>query len=64
MTVILIGNGFFDFWNKKFIYSNESVMVHFFGKNPNSDTDFLFLWQNPPKDYESNESVSDEDSMD
>ena len=30
--------------------------------NPN--TDFLFLWQNPKKDYESNESVRDEDSVD
>ena len=40
--------------------------MHFFGKNPNpdSETDFLFLWQNPKRDYESNESVPDEDSMD
>ena len=30
----------------------------------NPKTDFLFLWQNPKKDYESNESVRDEDSMD
>ena len=30
----------------------------------NPKTDFLFLWQNPKKDYESNESIRDEDSMD
>ena len=30
----------------------------------NPKTDFLFLWQNPKRDYESNESVRDEDSMD
>ena len=30
----------------------------------NPKTDFLFLWQNPKKDYESNKSVPDEDSMD
>ena len=44
------------------------MRVHFFGKilirilNPK--TDFLFLWQNPKRDYESNESVRDEDSVD
>ena len=37
--------------------------VHFFGiLNPK--TDFLFLWQNPTRDCESNESVPNEDSMD
>ena len=30
----------------------------------NPKTDFLFLWQNPKRDFESNESVRDEDSMD
>ena len=30
----------------------------------NPKTDFFFFWQNPKKDYESNESVRDEDSMD
>ena len=30
----------------------------------NPKTDFLFLWQNPKKDYEYNESLRDEDSMD
>ena len=30
----------------------------------NPKTDILFLWQNPKKDYESNESVRDEDLMD
>ena len=29
--------------------------MHFFEKNPNPETDFLFLWQNPKEDYESNE---------
>ena len=48
--------------------SVDIVRVHLFGKilirilNPK--TDFLFLWQNPKGDYESNESVRDEDSMD
>ena len=30
----------------------------------NPKMDFQFLWQNPKKDYESNESIHDEDSMD
>ena len=30
----------------------------------NPKPDFLFLWQNQKRDYESNESVHDEDSMD
>ena len=30
----------------------------------NPKTDFSFLWQNPKRDYESNESVPDEDSID
>ena len=30
----------------------------------NPKMDFLFLWQNPKKNYESNESIRDEDSMD
>ena len=30
----------------------------------NPKTDFSFLWQNPKRDYESNESVPDEGSMD
>ena len=29
--------------------------MHFFEKNPNPETDFLFLWQNPKEDYKSNE---------
>ena len=45
-----------------------SLRVHFFGKilirilNPK--TDFMFLWQNQKRDYESSKSVRDEDSMD
>ena len=31
---------------------------------PNPKPDFLFLWQNPKGDYESNESVHKDDSMD
>ena len=30
----------------------------------NPKMDFSFLWQNPKRDYESNEFVRDEDSMD
>ena len=30
----------------------------------NPKPDFLFCWQNPKRDYESNESVPDKDSMD
>ena len=48
--------------------SKGASWVHFFGKNPNPDSEskngFFFLWQNPKRDYESNESVRDEDSMD
>ena len=44
------------------------LTVHFFGKNPNPDSEsrngFFFFWQVPIRDYESSESVRDEDSMD
>ena len=40
------------------------IKMRFFGKNLNPKADFLFLWQNLKKDYESNESVRDENSVD
>ena len=36
----------------------------FLWEKSESKNGFLFLWRNPKRDYESNESVNDEDSMD
>ena len=42
--------------------------MHYFGKNPNPDSEykngFFVSLANPERDYESNESVRNEDSMD
>ena len=47
---------------------NGYLRVHFFGKNPNPDSEskngYFVSLANSKKDYESNESVRDEDSMD
>ena len=55
-------------YNKLKLQDTSNVIkVHFFGENPNPDSeskpDFLFLWKNPKEDYKSNESIRDEDSI-